>query len=426
MSHMNRCLAFAVLLLLMSSTALGATRIAYQNFEDASWKDEFTGESSWVGWMARVGYAPSASHPLPDLYLDPRVDEYSGYALRWNQDSVRFDPITGRNNAGHEYYDSTLLDWRGNFDIASRTPNELYFSMRFRHDDYNNDAEEQARKLFYCVDQTYNVGAMLVGMQAGNAMPRLSYENGGYSEAWAITNWGNGTLWFNNSNVSPSLDGDWRQFEFYINYSQHYVQLFLDGYVLYPNNSTYWGLYPEDAAAGRIRLDPSLNLRFIGFQIGYFDQSRDCLNCADQTGYYAGFQIDELEIWDGFPDSTPDNTAPPIPTWTAGSYYAGDGFCYLDWNPVTDEAGGSGLAGYEVFRSDGDADNFVSVSSIVQSEWTDTYVTNGTKYFYKVRSRDYAGNNSELSAYIDLTPTGSPLTLGNPTTDHAVGLTDGH
>ena len=121
-----------------------------------------------------------------------------------------------------------------------------------------------------------------------------------------------------------------------------------------------------------------------------------------------------------------DNTAPPIPTWTAGSYYAGDGFCYLDWNPVTDEEGGSGLAGYEVFRSDEDASNFVSVSSIVQSEWTDTYVTNGTKYFYKVRSRDNAGNTSELSAYIDLTPTGSPLTLGNPTTDHAVGLTDGH
>ena len=122
----------------------------------------------------------------------------------------------------------------------------------------------------------------------------------------------------------------------------------------------------------------------------------------------------------------PDTTAPPIPTWTAGSYYAGDGFCYLDWNPVTDEEGGSGLAGYEVFRSDEDASNFVSVSSIVQSEWTDTYVTNGTKYFYKVRSRDNAGNTSELSAYIDLTPTGSPLTLGNPTTDHAVGLTDGH
>lgn len=270
---------------------LAADKIASQTFEAPGWESEFTGQSHWGENMARTTHDPHSG----------------SYALRWNQfgdPNPRTDPITGKPGQGW-----TLLDWRGGVNIPNLTPNEMFFRMSFRHDDYANDIPfgTATRKLFYLVDVVHNVGAMFMSRQLGVNVPYLSYTNGGYSEGWANSNWGYKCMYLQHPNVQASLNGDWRMCEFYINYDEHYVQVWFDGNLMKPNttaNAIYWERFPEDAAAGRIRYDPNLSLHFKGFQIGHFDPPYDCENCRDESEYYAGFQIDDLEVWNGIPGTT--------------------------------------------------------------------------------------------------------------------------
>lgn len=288
---------FCVLPFLFTPISFGAEKIASLDFESEGWESQFTGQNVWGDNITRTTHDP-----------------FSGsYSLRWNQDSGREDPITGLMGIGN-----SLLDWRGDHNIPAQTPNEMYFSMRFRHDDYSNDAEANARKLFYFVDNVSGGDAVrsnLIGNQFGNQNLRMSYHNGTdrYDQQWAWDNWGHAIMWLDNSGVSPSLDGEWRHFEFYINYNEHYMILWLDGYILYPTNPTYRELYPEDAAAGRIVYSEETGWHYKGFQIGFFSPYRDCVNCEDESEYSAGFQIDDLEVWNGMPGSPPEPDSPGQP-----------------------------------------------------------------------------------------------------------------
>ncbi len=107
----------------------------------------------------------------------------------------------------------------------------------------------------------------------------------------------------------------------------------------------------------------------------------------------------------------PENTPPSVPTSLTG-YAASGTQVNLSWGASTD-TGGSGLAGYEIFRNNGASP--IGTSSV--ASYSDTNAVNGTTYTYKVRAYDGAGNRSGFSNQIVVpTPdTQPPSPPGTPT-----------
>ncbi len=91
-----------------------------------------------------------------------------------------------------------------------------------------------------------------------------------------------------------------------------------------------------------------------------------------------------------------DNTPPP-PSGLAA--LSGDGVVYLTW--VTPAIGD--LDHYEVWRST-DGVNYAVLSDAAAESHTDTDVTNGTTYYYKVRTVDAGGLTSPFTDYVAATP----------------------
>jgi mannan endo-1,4-beta-mannosidase len=73
----------------------------------------------------------------------------------------------------------------------------------------------------------------------------------------------------------------------------------------------------------------------------------------------------------------------------------------LSWAASTDNTGGSGLAGYNVYRRQGTTDTLLSQSSTAST--TLTGLTPATQYSVVVRARDVAGNLSNASAAASFT-----------------------
>jgi len=281
---------------LMVPAAIGATRVAYQGFEAPGWEGEFTGQSRWGNHVKRVSNAPRSG----------------SYCLRGNQNNNRVDPITGLQGITN-----ALLDWRGaGHDIDTQTPNEMYFSYWFRHDDYTWAGDGAGGKLFYFIDVNYNTRAMYVGQQLAINGLTVTYSNGDYDDSWARdeANWGYAALWLNHPNVSPSTTGTWRHFEYYINYNDHYFMIWVDGNLLTPSN----GKYPD----GKIAYDPNLNIHWKGIQFFYTGQAQ-VDQSSDGTGYYNGWQLDDLEVWDGMPPAGASYTLTVNSGTGDGSYTAG-------------------------------------------------------------------------------------------------------
>lgn len=90
-----------------------------------------------------------------------------------------------------------------------------------------------------------------------------------------------------------------------------------------------------------------------------------------------------------------DTTAPSVPTGLAATTRASNAIT-LTWNAASDNAGGSGLAGYDILR-DG---NRVGTSST--TGYTDSALIADTAYAYAVRARDNAGNVSANSATLNV------------------------
>lgn len=103
-------------------------------------------------------------------------------------------------------------------------------------------------------------------------------------------------------------------------------------------------------------------------------------------------------------NSIPDTTAPSVPgnmrftskgsTWIA-----------LDWN-VSSDNGGSGLAGYKLYRGS------TKIKNTTTSSYTNTGLSSSTSYSYYVRAYDNAGNTSGKSNTINVTTNRS--SSGNP------------
>ncbi|WP_442792046.1 glycoside hydrolase family 9 protein [Micromonospora sp. NBC_01796] len=123
-----------------------------------------------------------------------------------------------------------------------------------------------------------------------------------------------------------------------------------------------------------------------------------------------------VRVWGTEPGpTTPDTTAPTVPGTPVASAVTATGVT-LTWNPSTD-TGGSGLAGYDVYREAGTTD--VLVGSPVAASLAVTGLTPATAYQFYVVARDGAGNRSAGSTPVavttgsgggDTTPPGTPGT----------------
>src|SRR5690606_19043282 len=127
------------------------------------------------------------------------------------------------------------------------------------------------------------------------------------------------------------------------------------------------------------------------------------------TGWPAG-QLSELEVYG--PGGSGGDTTPPTVPGTLSLTQNGTTIT-LNWGASTD-TGGSGLAGYDIYRN-GDFATSVAATTTTYSEQQPTNVT--VSYF--VRARDGAGNQSGDSNTVTRVGTGGPGTnvaLNKPVT----------
>ena len=96
-----------------------------------------------------------------------------------------------------------------------------------------------------------------------------------------------------------------------------------------------------------------------------------------------------------------DTTAPSVPTGLAATAQTSASIT-LAWSASTDNSGGSGVAGYSVYR------NGNLVGSPATPSYTDTALQADTAYTYTVRARDNAGNTSAASAQISARTSTAP------------------
>ncbi len=96
------------------------------------------------------------------------------------------------------------------------------------------------------------------------------------------------------------------------------------------------------------------------------------------------------------------NATPQPPTGLAAADKTGDegGALQLTWtaNPETD------IAGYKIYRSTNAASGFALVTQATGTSFTDTGLTNGTIYYYKIAAVDTAAQESGSSAVVSATP----------------------
>jgi len=249
-----------------------------QNFESAGWESDFTGSATWGDHLAVVTNNPHSGTK----------------SLRGNQIDTVTDGITGL--AGES---NPTLDWRGSGgNISGLTPNECWFEYWFRHDDYNEDLVDDGSgegKLLFFVDDTYNTQAMYINNQLVNSGTlRLKYSNGGYDDSWASTNWGYTSLYLSNAGVSGGANGDWVKFAYYINYDDSYIEIYVNGLLMKSNQAGNFAGIPTN---GRIYFDATQGLHTKGFQF-FWARSANIDGSTDGTGYAAGWQIDDLAVYD--------------------------------------------------------------------------------------------------------------------------------
>jgi hypothetical protein len=111
------------------------------------------------------------------------------------------------------------------------------------------------------------------------------------------------------------------------------------------------------------------------------------------------------------PDPDPpetDTTPPAVPSGLVAT--SGSGEASLTWGAVSS----GDLAGYNLYRSNtsiGNVEGLTPVnggSLLTTTSFTDTGVSNGTTYFYRVTAVDDSGNESGGSGEVQVTPFPDP------------------
>ncbi len=119
-------------------------------------------------------------------------------------------------------------------------------------------------------------------------------------------------------------------------------------------------------------------------------------------------KVSAIEIIGSGGTGSTDATPPSVPTGLSGSAQSSSQVA-LSWNGSTD-SGGSGLAGYKVYR------NNVQVGTTSTTSFADTGLAAGTTYTYTVSAYDHANNESGKSAAKSVTTTAAAGTTNRPPT----------
>ena len=130
-----------------------------------------------------------------------------------------------------------------------------------------------------------------------------------------------------------------------------------------------------------------------------------------------GYGVAMLSFHTGSIDATPPTTPTNLQaTGTTATSVA------LSWNAATDNAGGSGVAGYRLYRNGSLA---ATITASAGTHYTDTGLTPNTTYSYTISAYDYAANESSQSgATTATTANNPPPVLGDCNGDGHVTIID--
>lgn len=133
----------------------------------------------------------------------------------------------------------------------------------------------------------------------------------------------------------------------------------------------------------------------------FWQSGRDYVNGSARPGYSAYPYPHPLRTGGGgSPPPTPDTTAPTVPG-NLSPTVASSAQINLTWSASTDNVG---VTGYLVERCQGSScTNFSQIGTPSTTSYSDTGLTAGTAYRYRVRARDAAGNNSAYSSIASAT-----------------------
>lgn len=116
---------------------------------------------------------------------------------------------------------------------------------------------------------------------------------------------------------------------------------------------------------------------------------------------------------------TPDTTAPSVPTNLHGTGTTNSSVA-LAWSVSTDNTGGTGLAGYKLYRNN----TLVATIPAGTTTYTDTNLSASTTYTYTISAYDNAGNESARSTSVSATTNATAAVQGDCTNDGHVNIND--
>ena len=114
---------------------------------------------------------------------------------------------------------------------------------------------------------------------------------------------------------------------------------------------------------------------------------------------YTGYSnyITTCTVWNGQTAYVTANLGGTAPTGLTAT--AGNGQVTLTWNSV------SNAYYYKIYRSNSATGTYSYIGTAYSTSYTNTGLTNGQTYYYKVSAVDYSYNESALSSYVSATPT---------------------
>ena len=190
----------------------------------------------------------------------------------------------------------------------------------------------------------------------------------------------------------------------------------------FPPNAYNGGNTASCANSGAI---PTVQVTMAGTTTTYLDNgqvlngagvdSGHCLN-----GKFVSGRMDESHPWVQIGASSP--VAPSAPQSLAAT--AGSGSVSLTWQPPANN-GGAAISGYNIYRgtSAGGEGATAIATNVATTSFTDTGLTNGTTYYYKVAAVNSAGTSS-LSGEASATPVAVQATV--PTAPQSLTATGGN
>lgn len=98
-----------------------------------------------------------------------------------------------------------------------------------------------------------------------------------------------------------------------------------------------------------------------------------------------------------------DTTPPSAPTGLSAIPSATS--VRLTWNASTDNSGGSGLSGYKIYRDDSSLTVPIATVGTLVTTYTDSTISQGVQYTYRVSAFDVAANESTKTSLIITVPT---------------------